>query len=344
MAQYPLKYKTFDSLLADVMVDFKTYALENLIEPQELIKVTKWVNADLGLRINKTSETILDLEHRKAKLPDDFQVFNYALLCGEGSHTHFVPQGVQTMEVPYPRALSAPALPDLCEDAKLCPTDETIPGCGGCGTCEQCVTDNVVTVPGYNPLRPYGDPCLKPRVFMDCKGDAFELIQIFHTQTTHWKHLLPLRLVNNTHEIAPGCPNIKVRCNDEISIKDGFLHSNVKCGKIYLNYEGMMEDEEGNLLVPDHDILTPFYEYKLKHRIMENLWMSGEDVERKLAYLANSVRTARIEARNVVNTPDFAELKETWLLNRRAYNERYVNMFRAYNWLNTPYPYGDSRY
>ena len=51
---YTLKYRTFDSLLEDVMVDFQVFALENMIEPQTLIKVARKANYLLGLRINQT--------------------------------------------------------------------------------------------------------------------------------------------------------------------------------------------------------------------------------------------------------------------------------------------------
>ncbi|BCV02240.1 MAG: hypothetical protein CM15mV51_0570 [uncultured marine virus] len=33
------KYRTFDQLLEDVSIDFSNYALEGMIEPQQLIKV-----------------------------------------------------------------------------------------------------------------------------------------------------------------------------------------------------------------------------------------------------------------------------------------------------------------
>lgn len=78
-----LKYRTFDELLADVSTDFKMYSNEALIEPAELIKVAQRVNYDLGLRIHITKETIIDVEKKKAKLPDDFYVLNFALLCGK---------------------------------------------------------------------------------------------------------------------------------------------------------------------------------------------------------------------------------------------------------------------
>ena len=44
------KYRTFDELLESVRVDFSTYDLEGMIEPQQLIKVAIRVNYDLGLK------------------------------------------------------------------------------------------------------------------------------------------------------------------------------------------------------------------------------------------------------------------------------------------------------
>ena len=80
---YTLKYRTFDQLFEDVTVDFATYALENMIEPQQLIKVAKRVTYDLGLRVNMTKEVLLEVCNGKVKLPDDFFTFNFAFVCGD---------------------------------------------------------------------------------------------------------------------------------------------------------------------------------------------------------------------------------------------------------------------
>ena len=77
------KYRTFDQLLEDVTVDFRTYALEGMIEPQQLIKVATRVNYDLGLKIHRTKEDVIEVENKKAKLPADFKYMNYAWVCGE---------------------------------------------------------------------------------------------------------------------------------------------------------------------------------------------------------------------------------------------------------------------
>ena len=76
------KYRTFNQLMEDVSIDFSNYALEGMIEPQQLIKVATRVNYDLGLKIHRTKQTVIDIEHGKAQLPMDFAYLNYAFRCG----------------------------------------------------------------------------------------------------------------------------------------------------------------------------------------------------------------------------------------------------------------------
>ena len=51
---YTLRYRTFNQLLEDVTVDLNTFALENMIEPQQLIKLVKKLNYDLGQGVLQT--------------------------------------------------------------------------------------------------------------------------------------------------------------------------------------------------------------------------------------------------------------------------------------------------
>lgn len=95
MAHYSLRYKRFDQLLDEVKLDFTRYAVENLIEPQNMIKIAKKCNYDLGLRINMPREAVLEVEHGRVRLPDDFYIFDYALLCGDFTVMSIPPQGVQ---------------------------------------------------------------------------------------------------------------------------------------------------------------------------------------------------------------------------------------------------------
>jgi hypothetical protein len=76
-----VEYRTFDELLDSVKIDLPTSDLENIIEPQQLIKVAARVSYDLGLKVNPLKSKTLEVIKGKAKLPSDFSVLNFALLC-----------------------------------------------------------------------------------------------------------------------------------------------------------------------------------------------------------------------------------------------------------------------
>ena len=325
---YTLKYRTFDSLLEDVMVDFQTFALENMLEPQSLIKIATKLNYDLGLRINQTKEVILEVEHGKVKLPDDFYTFNYAMICGEYQlQAGYNVGGTNVQEVPY---REVPSTVDTC-------APDTV-NCSVCNShpCNHTAACSLNTLPGnyipdaYDPNNPYGNTCIRPRVFMNCKGEKYELIQIMPTgQTRTYRVLLPLRM-KASQNIDCQCPNLYWNTPNEGYIKNGFLYTTFQTGKVYLNYQGNLEDDNGDLLVPDHPLLNDYYEYAFKERLLENLLMNGEDVSQKLQFIVQRTRVARNAALSLVNTPNFAEMKQLWWANRIAQYGKYYNMFKSY--------------
>lgn len=275
-----LKYKTFDELLEDVSIDFSMYSLENMIEPQQLIKVVQRVNYDLGLRINMTKETVLDISNKKVRLPDDFYVLNYALLCGQ-----------YTVEEP---AMSG----TYTEDVIL----ENIPDNAPCNSV--CVND--------------------------C-GQYIQVIQKLKYETRTYEVSAPIAMSGSSKTISCDCPDYTWKSPFLGKLKDGYIFLNIDSGKIYVNYQGTLEDEEGNLLVIDNPIINEYYEYALKQRILENLYMNGEEVVQKLNLIEQRLRGARNNALSLVNTPDFNEMKKMMNMNRKAMNYLYYDMFKSYN-------------
>jgi len=324
---YTLKYRTFDQLLEDVTVDLSSLALENMIEPQQLIKLAKKLNYDLGLRLNQQKEVILDVDHGKVKLPDDFYTFNFAFICGNferavgydgfAGGTNMIEVPITDSKIPETYSDFPAQVPDPCDTSQpTCCCDDK----GNVGTCLV-----------HNPKQPYGCELTKPRVFMNCKNEAYELIQVINASETRlYRELYPLKM-KASQNIDCACPNLYYNTLDEGWIKHGFLYTNFKTGKVYLNYQGQMEDEEGNLLVPDHDLLNEYYEYALKSRILENLYINGEDVAQRMQLVEQRLRAARNNAKSVVNTPNFAELKQIWYANRKAMYGKYYNMFMSYS-------------
>jgi hypothetical protein len=98
-----------------------------------------------------------------------------------------------------------------------------------------------------------------------------------------------------------------------------------------------MEDDNGNLMVPDHDLLNEYYEYALKLRIMENLYLNGEDVAQKMGLIEQRLKAARNQALSLVNTPNFKEMEKLWWTNRRSQYFKYYDMFKSYQGYNGYY-------
>jgi len=338
MYNYTLKYRTFDQLLEDVSIDLNTFALENMIEPQQLIKLVKKLNYDLGLRINQTREVVLEVCHGKVKLPDDFYVFNYAMICGnytENVGYDGMAGGTNIQEVPY---VEVPSTLDTCAAPTVnCSVCNSNP-CNHTAACEGSVRPPQNYIPGeYDPNNPYGDTCIRPRVFMNCKGEKYELIQIVRTGATRtFRNLRPLRM-KESQTINCDCPNLYYNTNDQGWLRDNYLYTTFDTGNVYLNYQGGMEDEDGNLLVPDHDLLNEYYEYALKQRILENLFMNGEDVAQRMSLIEQKLRAARNNALSLVNTPNFKEMEDLWWTNRRAQYSKYYDMFKSYSPNNSLY-------
>jgi hypothetical protein len=192
------------------------------------------------------------------------------------------------------------------------------------------------TLPGnyipdaYDPNNPYGDTCIRPRVFMNCKGEKYEIIQIMPTgQTRQFTTLLPLRM-KPSQNIECECPNLYFNTPNQGWIKNGYLFTTLNTCRVYVNYQGELEDDDGSILVPDHALLNEYYEYALKQRILENLFLNGEEVSNKIQLIEGRFRVARNQALSLVNTPNFEEMKKLWWANRRAQYGKYYDMFKSY--------------
>ena len=307
MNNHNLTYRTFDQLLADVQNDFSTYHLENMIDPQQLIKVARTINSSLGMRISSTKETILEVEHGRVRLPLNYHSLNFAFICGSYTEKYYMPQGTYIDEIPVGvKYQYVPNEINLCGDP--IPPETPI--------CTVCSQNNC----GCNPI---------PTVQLDCKGNQYQLIQKLKYTTRAFEYLRPLKIVNSK-TIECDCPNLYITSEFEASIKDGFLYLNVEEAKVYLNYQSLMEDEEGNLLVPDHALINDYYEYALKKRIIENLIMNDETVSQaKIQIIEEGYRRSKNQAFNVVRTPDFQEIHKIWQANRLAQRNRYSNMFKG---------------
>jgi len=290
-----LQYRTFESLLSEVQYEFKRYYLEDQINPQDFIKVAKRCNYELGLKVFSTKEDILDVENGRVRLPLNFNVMNFAFVLGDYTSTKALISGTHV------------------EDVIVSPNYN--PGIDTIDTCSNNVG--------------IGENDIVHGVHLNCKGEHIALVQKLKYETKTWQEFYRIRFKESSGLIDFDCPNKLWQSNNSAYIKDGFVFTSFKRGKLYINYQAMLENEDGELLVPDHDLLNEFYEYAIKQRVLENLIMNGEPINaNQIQIIEQRYKAARNNAMSLVNTPDFAELKAIWDTNRKAQYSNYYHMFQ----------------
>jgi hypothetical protein len=287
-----LKYKTFDQLLTEVGVDFAIYNNEGLIEPAQLIKVAQRVNYDLGLRIHGTKEKVLEIENRKVKLPDDFYVLNYAYLTSTYKVTYRANSGRETENV--------------------------IVGYDGDGCCPKC-------------YKPEIDCRCLATYSQECQNGEKIFVQVVEKRKMETRTYETFDRVRISTDGGRTDALNNERDGHTAYIKNGFIYTNIESGNLFISYQGALEDDLGNLLVLDHPMINEYYEYAIKSRLLENLYINGEDVAQKLQLIEPRLKAARNNALSIVNMPDFAEMYQVWKMNRKAMYMRYYNMFKSFD-------------
>jgi hypothetical protein len=216
---------------------------------------------------------------------------------------------------------------DLPEDflylqlALLCgdPVEYTLPTGTIWGTHTE---EHNVTIPCRNPDK----ACLN-----SCEG-TYWVTQTFKEKTTTISKLSPMRLTKKSLKFcADKCLNNTTSGYYEMDINNGEIVTGFREGDVYLSYLADMVDENNNVLVLDHPMLTPYYEYAVKKHILERILMNGDaDVERRLGLLDLRLREARIAALNFINTIEYTDIQDVYQANRKRFYDKYQKMF--YTW------------
>jgi hypothetical protein len=352
-----LQYKTFDDLMNTVRSDFYTYDQDNFINPQELLKIAIKINYELGLKINQSRGKIIEVRNGKAKLPADFYVMNFAMLCGVSDDRYTTCSGSE-MQTMYDQMIKLAGIVNarpLIQVADLSVGDNIV-------THNLASTNIVLTVQDSN--KDYvnfeyviiNPDQVKITVFerfaaariniiaaanvvancsiqLDNCPDGCKITESRPGLIRDFPRPVPVEILPYNYG-EPECNLEKVGAyNYRLKIRNGFAHTiNFTEGRLYINYESVMEDDEGNLMVLDHPVVNEYYEYALKERILENLFLNGENTSQKLQLVQAKLRPARTNALSFINMPDFFEMKQMWAKNRKAMYDKYYNMFSGYGW------------
>jgi hypothetical protein len=384
-----LQWRTFDQLMDEVRIDLYSFAQDGSIQPAQLIKVVQRVNKELGLKIHKTKETILDVCDRGAKLPADFEIANFAMVChhwkdhvcndpgyptgyGKTESTVFpdptlttcpcwsLTVSVAAVQVPVTycdgtteRIALYPNEDLSAKTYKMClMAVETAQAAGGVlvaepgdgcyydyntsaysctkpSTCPICDIKKDSCNTGINP-----DPYNRSRCYTVCdkQRDCITVISDSGLyQKREYTEFEPLLLVPGQYASAFTNPARFPNGRYQGEILNGFIRVNNNCHKIYLNYQGIMEDDYGNLMVLDHAMINEYYEYAVKKRILENLYINGDPaLERRLQLVTLEYDKARANALSIVNTPEVSEMVKAYSIFRKTAEYKYFNPFNKY--------------
>lgn len=171
------------------------------------------------------------------------------------------------------------------------------------------------------------DPWNQNKVYTICNNTVGIVVaQVCSTETRHYEYVTPVYMTPSRYASAFMNPDRNsMNAANQAMLKNGFMQFVVPCGKVYINYQGILEDDQGNLLVLDHPKINRYYEYAIKKTIIENLYINGEsDLERRLQYINDEYRKAKIDALTIANTPDLRVMKETMQIIRKNANQRFA--------------------
>lgn len=117
-------------------------------------------------------------------------------------------------------------------------------------------------------------------------------------------------------EVAPNCvsychpfsPNTKRTGRYRIEIKDGEIITPFRSGELYMMYLGSMQDEDGNILFPFHPLITPYYEWSIKEKIvMDAVFNSDGNYGEKLKFAQNERVKAWLDAFSITTDKSYGE-------------------------------------
>lgn len=383
-----IQYRSFEELLDSVKIDMPTQDMEGIIDPAQLLKVVARVSYKLGLRINPSRSKMIEIVDGKARMPADFDVLNFALLCGDKrmfggpmeypvykTYCQGVADGVEmtqdtinsvSMETLYTEVTDI-SLGNNTIQHDLDSVDFIVQIFDTDGSLldfkVQPAGPNSIVIISEIPstlldlkvviLRGSDDiqldlifqdlnicdtgvvttPCSNTvgvGVVDDCGENVVTCTTEDQSYTYHYHDLIILDIAKSKSSSADEF-NFISRSKLTVMLKNNFLVANFKEGEVYINYQSLMEDDDGNLLVMSHPLVDEYYEYALKQRIYENKFLAGDNtVGNQLQLVENKLRTARVQAMGFVVTPDFRELKKMWETNRKAQYSKYYDMFKSH--------------
>jgi hypothetical protein len=127
----------------------------------------------------------------------------------------------------------------------------------------------------------------------------------------------------------PSCPNMKKKGKYSIRIENGHIITPFRTGEIYVMYVATMCDEDGNLLFPFHPMITPYYEWSIKEKVLLDAIFNSDLVDANLLALAQREKTkAWLDAYDMTTSKGFGEYVKMQRQKEMGWYNQYFKFFQ----------------
>lgn len=246
---------TIDSLIAEITSGgFAQYDESGLVD---YISLRRWIKNELkrfGNNIMVMGETIMQVEHRRAKLPENFWQFYLAVNCEQQGYTIEGDKDVVQNSLFFKERLE--------------------------GTQEWDNESNTYVGKDFKYVK-------EDLVFKNAKASVYYANPTFLKLKRGFnKSVCAPGCKNLRSLVVDESPNT-------IDIVGDYINTNYDSGTIYMQYRGLPADEDGNIIIPDtqHNRLQEYLIYHCRMRILEEV-VTGrdDDAGNLLQYYAGRAR------------------------------------------------------
>jgi hypothetical protein len=124
-------------------------------------------------------------------------------------------------------------------------------------------------------------------------------------------------------------PNKRYAGKYIVEIIDNEIVTPFRSGEIYVMYLATMEDEEGNMLFPFHPMITPYYEWMLKEKVIMDSIFNSDGGNIDMLKLAQSERgKAWLDAYDMTTSKGYGEYVNNQRKKELGWYNQYFKFFQ----------------
>lgn len=157
------------------------------------------------------------------------------------------------------------------------------------------------------------------------------VINRIQTVTVHnAQNFVGLDINPNSHSFCHNsCPNVNKKGKYTIEIKGDDIICPFRSGEIYIMYLGNMQDSEGNLLFPFHPLITPYYEWMIKEKVLMDAVFNSDGNYTELLQFAQRERAkAWLDAYDITTSKGYGEYVDMQRKKELGWYNQYFKYFQ----------------